>query len=73
MGNFFFVVFIVCNRKLMKNVYYVILFSLVIIDMMIGKKFKGVSVLMKFILVCVRKLVVGGYCCCCCYEVDSYF
>ncbi len=77
-GNLFFVVLIVRNRKLMKNAYHVILLSLAITDMMTGKKSKGVngvSVSTKFILLCVRKLVVVGYCCCCyccaCYEVDS--
>ena len=75
-GNLFFVVLIVRNRKLMKNAYHVILLSLAITDMMTGKKSKGVSVSTKLILVCVRKLVVGGYCCCCCcccYEADSHF
>ena len=70
-GNLFFVVLIVRNRKLMKNAYHVILLSLAITDMMTGKKSKGVSVSTKLILVCVRKLVVGGYCCC--YEADSHF
>ena len=75
-GNLFFVVLIVRNRKLMKNAYHVILLSLAITDMMTGKKSKvvsKVSVSRKFILLCVRKLVVVGYCCCCCacYEADS--